>query len=130
MTPITTAGAPTAPDQPRTQSQFEALLLELLTRTARASTLDGKVTIAEAQVAAIMVAMKKQNLIVCQVVDLVDKAVVAEMPVGEAWRCPKPGHAYNLCPPEGCPKDYCARDEGWLLGQPSPDKCTGRVPAA
>lgn len=31
----------------------------------------------------------------------------------------------NFCPPEGCPKGYCALDAGWKHGDPSPDRCTG-----
>jgi hypothetical protein len=30
----------------------------------------------------------------------------------------------NFCPPEGCPKGYCARDAGWRFGEPSPAECT------
>ncbi len=35
----------------------------------------------------------------------------------------------NFCPPEGCPKGFCARDDGWQHGDASPDRCTGIVRA-
>lgn len=49
-----------------------------------------------------------------------------------AWYC---GHRpqfdddglRNFCPVEGCPKGYCARDDGWQPGDASPDRCTGIV---
>lgn len=48
-----------------------------------------------------------------------------------AWYCAhRPQFTYglrNFCPPEGCPKGYCARDDGWNFGDPSPDRCTGIV---
>lgn len=51
-----------------------------------------------------------------------------------AWYC---GHRdqfdvnglRNFCPPEGCPKGFCARDNGWQHDDPSPDRCTGLVRA-
>lgn len=30
-----------------------------------------------------------------------------------------------FCPAEGCPKGFCARDDGWLPGMESPAECTG-----
>lgn len=32
----------------------------------------------------------------------------------------------NYCPPEGCPKGFCARDDAmWQFGEPSPRRCQG-----
>jgi len=43
----------------------------------------------------------------------------------EAWRCMRDDSKF--CPPEGCPKDYgCARDKGWMPGQPTPEGCLPR----
>lgn len=47
-----------------------------------------------------------------------------------AWYC---GHREqfdanglrNFCPEEGCPKGYCARDDGWKFGDVSPRRCLG-----
>lgn len=46
----------------------------------------------------------------------------------QAWHCGR--NEALFCPEEGCPKGYCAREHGWLLGQPSPDRCTGIIPDA
>lgn len=44
----------------------------------------------------------------------------------EAWRCCHENAGENLfCPPEGCPKSFCARDNAWLPGMDSPAECVG-----
>lgn len=47
-----------------------------------------------------------------------------------AWYCGKrpqfdDNGLRNYCPPEGCPKGFCAVDAGWKFGDPSPARCTG-----
>jgi hypothetical protein len=42
----------------------------------------------------------------------------------ESWRCA--GDTSRFCPPEGCPKGYCAIAHGWKNGDESPDECTGK----
>lgn len=42
-----------------------------------------------------------------------------------AWYCGKrpqfdESGLRNFCPPEGCPKGYCALDAGWHHSEPSP----------
>lgn len=33
----------------------------------------------------------------------------------------------NFCPPEGCPKGFCAMDAGWKHGEEAPPQCRGVV---
>lgn len=44
----------------------------------------------------------------------------------EAWRCCHEKDGENMfCPDEGCPKGFCARDNGWTPGMDSPPECLG-----
>lgn len=46
--------------------------------------------------------------------------------VFEAWRCRD--DETKFCPPEGCSRHYgCAREKGWVPGEPTPPGCDGRM---